>query len=187
MRLRLRSGWIVLNIRCKKPRLHCSRIYHLALIVIPCLLLLVSSPFHSPPPDDISMERNRSRRDVPPLSRRGASDSDSYSSTSILREPLTSGRRSTSVTMTPQFRSKSPPRHSSSPASGYSRDRDRDSTDLGFPPRTLRSASGTPQGSPKKRQLPIIPPARERLAQVRYDCPLYHIASMFLSTSGLQS
>ena len=113
------------------------------------------------------MERSRSRRDCPPLSRRVASDSDSYTSASILREPLSSGRRSTSVTS--QFRSKSPPRQQST-ASAYSPTirSERESADFvsQFPPRTYRSATGTPQGSPKKRQLPIIPPARERLAQV---------------------
>ncbi|CAL8071989.1 unnamed protein product [Orchesella dallaii] len=107
----------------------------------------------SPPPDDLSAER-RSRRDLSPLNRRVTTDAgDPYIPN---REPL--NRRSLSATS--QFRSKSPPRQAFSPIRN-------ESSDLGGPPmpRAHRSATVTPQGSPKKRQLPIVPPARERLSQ----------------------
>lgn len=119
-----------------------------------------SSQFpRSPPPDDLTNDR-RSRRDLSPLSRR-VTECEPYSShPPHPRDAM--GRRSLSATT--QFRSKSPPKRPFSPL------RNEISGDFVTthppPPRVLRSATATPQGSPKKRQLPIVPPARERMSQV---------------------
>ncbi|XP_035704793.1 rab-3-interacting molecule unc-10-like isoform X2 [Folsomia candida] len=112
----------------------------------------------SPPPDDLTNDR-RSRRDLSPLSRR-VTECEPYSShPPHPRDAM--GRRSLSATT--QFRSKSPPKRPFSPL------RNEISGDFVTthppPPRVLRSATATPQGSPKKRQLPIVPPARERMSQ----------------------
>lgn len=123
----------------------------------------------------MSLER-RSRRDLSPLSRRVTTDAsggggvgaippggDPYAPSSN-REPLGPARRSLSATS--QFRSKSPPRNRAfSPVRNESSDLG--GSGGGHPPmpRAHRSATVTPQGSPKKRQLPIVPPARERLSQ----------------------
>lgn len=124
-----------------------------------CLIKKYCSP---PPPDDMTGDR-RSRRDLSPITRR-VTDSESYS---VLhpREVLTTGRRSLSATS--QFRSKSPPKRSYSPI----RNESIEFVTTHPPPRVHRSATATPQGSPKKRQLPIIPPARERLSQVIFSKP----------------
>lgn len=125
------------------------------------LFLVMRAPTSSPPPDDLSAER-RSRRDLSPLSRRVTTDAGGGDSFAPNREPLGPGRRSLSATS--QFRSKSPPRRAFSPV------RNESSDGGGAPlPRAHRSATVTPQGSPKKRQLPIVPPARERLSQVKVN------------------
>lgn len=118
---------------------------------------------YSPPPDDLTGDRRTSRRDLSPLNRR-VTDSESYSMTHPRAESLAStGRRSHSATTQPQFRSKSPPRRAYSPV----RNEPSEFMTSQHPPqRVHRSATATPQGSPKKRQLPIVPPARERLSQV---------------------
>jgi len=111
----------------------------------------------SPPPDDMAGGERRSRRDLSPITRRMASDAEPYSHTQS-REPLAPGRRSLSATS--QLRSKSPPRRTYSPV------RTESVEFMGSHQPRHRSATATPQGSPKKRQLPMVPPARERLSQV---------------------
>ncbi|CAK9816967.1 Regulating synaptic membrane exocytosis protein 2 [Anthophora plagiata] len=140
--------------------------------------------YSSPPPErELCMDgEHRSRRDMPPQGRKRAalmirdlsssiSGYQTYRKEDIHREMMGHRSHSAAPMDSPSFqyrgrsqsptghRSLSPPEHRSMPYSdGY------------VPPRfSSRSATATPTGSPKKRQLPLIPAALKERAVLDHE------------------